>query len=555
MNIVHPQLLYLLLLLLPLIWLIATVQTRMRKRFHGFAESSFWDFYFGQWSSFFHRLKAVLLTAALGLLIIALARPQWDNETQDIRRSGLDIAICVDVSKSMDATDMTPTRLQRAKDQISAFIDEQRGDRIAIIPFAGTAAVQCPLTDDYEAARLILNSLDSNSIPVWGTDIGKALKVAESVFASTSKTRLIILISDGEDLGEEGIKLAHTLGGKGIIIYTLGVGSPAGTTVRLQTDYSVGSSVQPEITTKLDTKTLEKIAGAANGQFYMVTPAQEEIQAIMKQIALRERNKLSSRRLSLFREQFRPFAVGALLLLLIEALISSKVANPRRKPVTTGATTLLLLCFLLPVLPLSALNLPFGKALQNSRGNLTYRKKDYRKAEAIFGKNALTHPKDPLLQYNHGNAQYRLKNSGGAAQSWQTALAAKDAKLKSDAYYNLGNSQFDKKDYAAALQAYRQAVLANPDNQAARFNYDLAKRLLEQQKQRQQQQNQQNKQDQKKDQNKDRQKQNEQQQDKSAQNEKKEAAERILKALEQKEMNDRKLNNQAPQRLQNNKWW
>ena len=174
MNIVNPHLLYLLIILLPLVWLVIQIRKRYHQRFDRFAESGFRDYYFRNWSFFFYRLKTVLLLTALGFIIIALARPQWDRETQDIKRSGLDIAVCIDVSKSMDATDIAPSRLQRAKDQISAFIDEQKGDRIGIIPFAGSAAVQCPLTDDYEAAKLRARAERSATAPREPSSEGRA---------------------------------------------------------------------------------------------------------------------------------------------------------------------------------------------------------------------------------------------------------------------------------------------------------------------------------------------------------------------------------------------
>ncbi|MBM4399191.1 MAG: VWA domain-containing protein, partial [Candidatus Cloacimonetes bacterium] len=223
MNIINARYLVLLAVLIPFIILVVLAKRRHQKRFGEFADQEFWEYYFKDWSFFFYRLKAVLLIVSLGFVILALVRPQWDRETQDIRRSGLDIAICVDASKSMDATDIAPSRLGRAKDQIASFIDEQRGDRIALIPFAGTAFIQCPMTDDYEAAKMLLNSLNTNTVPVWGTDIGKALDIAGTVFDTKTKTRVVVMISDGEDLGDNAVNAARELAQKGIIVYTMGV--------------------------------------------------------------------------------------------------------------------------------------------------------------------------------------------------------------------------------------------------------------------------------------------------------------------------------------------
>lgn len=533
MNIVNPKLLYLLILLLPLVGLLILVPGRYKKRFTAYAEPGFWDFYFKDWSFFFFRLKMVLLLAAFAFILIALVRPQWDRETQDIRRSGLDIAICIDASKSMEATDIVPNRMQRAKDQIAAFIDEQQGDRVAVIPFAGTAFVQCPLTDDYEAAKMLLSSLDTNSVPVWGTDIGRALKTARTVFDKNTKTRIVVLISDGEDLSASGIKAARELAQQGIIVYSMGVGTPEGAKVRLSGDDTADSNDQNEVVSKLDNKTLEKIASVTGGEFFMITPAQDEIAAILRHIASLERSRLSSVRLSLYKEQYHLFAIGALLLLLIEAIISVRpVKSNGNGAAGLSAAILLLSLFLFPITGLQAIRLPWSKAMTNSKGRAAYTRHDYQKAEQTFRNNAERYPKDAVLQYNQGNALFQMKKDKEAAAAWQKALDSKDTKLQSRAWHNLGNQQFQAKQYQEAMESYRKAVLADQDNQPARKNYDLAKRLLL--KQQSQSQNQPQNQQQK-----------EQQQE----------AERILKALEQKEITDRQNKQTTPQRMRNNKWW
>lgn len=540
MNVVHPHILPILLILLPLIWLLVIVQKRYKKRFERFAGENFWDFYFKDWSLFLFKLRIVLILAALVLIVLALVRPQWDSETQDIKRSGLDIALCIDASKSMDAADITPSRLQRAKDQITSFIDEQQGDRVALIPFAGIAFVQCPLTDDYEAAKMLLGSLNTSSIPVWGTDIGKALNVAGTVFDKNTKTKVVILISDGEDLSDSAVKEARSLAQKGIIVYTMGVGTPEGAMIKLSPDDALEGRDQEEIISKLDSKTLEKIASVTGGEFFMITPTQDEIQTILKHISSLEKSRLSSHRMSMYKEQYHLFAIAALLLLLVEALLSIRMNKSNGNKGSNPAMVLGLMLFfiLLPGIGLHALTMPWSKAMTNSSGNSAYKKQDYQKAEQIFGKNAVNHPKDNVLQYNHGNALYRLQKDKEATAAWQKALNSNDPKLKSKALYNLGNQQFQAKQYKEAMRSYQEAVLADEQNAAAKANYDLAKRMLLQQKQNQQQD------------------QNEQQpQPKQEQNEQQAAAERILKALEQKEVNDRQNRQTTPQRMRSNKWW
>jgi len=536
--------LILLILLLPLIWYVVKVQKRYQKRFVRFAGEDFWNFYFKDWSFFFYRLKIILVVAAFTFIVIALVRPQWDRETQDIKRSGLDIAICIDASKSMDATDIAPSRLQRAKDQIAAFIDEQNGDRIALVPFAGTAFVQCPLTDDYEAAKMLLGSLNTSSLPVWGTDIGKAINVAGTVFDKNTKTKVVILISDGEDLSEDAVKEAKNLAQKGVIVYTMGVGTPEGASVKLTSEDALEGHGQEEVISKLDDKTLAKIASVTSGEFFMITPTQDEIQAILKHISSLEKSRLSSRKMSMYKEQYHLFAIAALLLLLVETLLGMRMNtyNGKKKNNHASIAGLLLLFLVLPCLNLKALTLPWNKAMTNSKGNDAYKQQDYQKAEQEFGKNSLRYPKDNALQYNHGNSLYRLKKDKEAADAWQKALNSKDSKLLSKALYNLGNQQFQAQKYQDAMQSYQKSVLADAKNESAKANYDLAKKMLLKQQQKQNQDKNQSDQEQQKPQ---QQKKNQEQTD----------AERILKALEQKEVNDRQNRQTTPQRMRSNKWW
>jgi Ca-activated chloride channel homolog len=235
-------------------------------------------------------------------------------------------------------------------------------------------------------------------------------------------------------------------------------------------------------------------------------------------------------------------------------MLSARVNRSSKTPPPKAGIIagLFIMLALLPLGSLHALNLPWTKVMNNSKGNAAYKNKDYQKAEKIFGKNAVTYPKNAALQYNHGNSLYQLKKNKEAADAWQKALNSKDLKLKSKAWHNLGNQQYQAKNYQDALQSYRNSLLADAKNKPAQANYDLAKRMLVQQQQ--QQQNKQNKQN--KDKDKDKQKQQQQQpQDKQQQQNKKDEAERILKALEQKEVNDRQNRQATPQKMRNNKWW
>lgn len=324
----NPYLLFLLILIPIFFILIGLSEHRRKKNFTKFGESRFYYFFMQEYSAFHWGLKNVLFVIAILFMIIAIARPRWNKEVQIVKKEGIDIAICLDVSKSMDAQDIQPSRIDRAKDQISLFIDQLKGDRISIIAFAGRSYVQCPLTDDYGAAKLFLSLLDTESVPSYGTNIGGAIEKAISLFGEEEKHKVIIVVSDGEDLEESAIDIAKEAIKQNAIIYTLGVGSPEGSTIPLKDES--GNSIYAKddkgdiIFTKLDINTLTQIAKIGNGRFFPITPQQSEIFEIMKNINEIEKKKFDSREFVRYKEQYKYFVVAALILLILEALIIYK---------------------------------------------------------------------------------------------------------------------------------------------------------------------------------------------------------------------------------------
>ena len=177
-------------------------------------------------------LKIFLLIFSLSLIIFALAGPRWGSRYQEVNQQGVDIMIAVDVSSSMLAQDVKPSRMENAKREIHDFIKVVQGDRIGLVAFAGAAFVQCPLTLDYAALQMFLSELGPELIPVAGTDIGAAIDSAVSSFDEKSNTdRVILLITDGEDNEGKGIKAAENAAEKNVKIFIFGIGDPAGAPV------------------------------------------------------------------------------------------------------------------------------------------------------------------------------------------------------------------------------------------------------------------------------------------------------------------------------------
>jgi len=276
------------------------------------------------------KFKMVLVVTALFFLLVALARPQIGTRLEEVKRKGVDIFIAIDVSTSMLAEDIKPNRLEKAKHEVASFIDRLQGDRIGLIAFSGEAFVQCPLTLDYGAAKMFLDIMAPDLIPVPGTAIGKAIELAIRSFSQTErKYKVIVLITDGEDTIEDPMKMAELAEKEGIAIYTVGIGSPQGVPIPLYDDAGrqVGFKKDRQgnvVTSKLDQLMLEKIALQTSGKFYNATPAEMELGKIYDEIDKMEKKELSSNIFSQYEDRFQYFLAIGMIFLLLDVLLPER---------------------------------------------------------------------------------------------------------------------------------------------------------------------------------------------------------------------------------------
>ncbi|NLW18749.1 MAG: VWA domain-containing protein [Candidatus Cloacimonetes bacterium] len=321
MNIYHPNHLWLLWILVPVVLLLLWQKRRRRARFERFADQQYSQHWLGRHSPFFQTLKYVLMMLALVFIILALLRPQWDFEDLEHESAGMDVIICLDLSLSMDATDMMPTRLQWAKLQTTAFIEKLKDDRVGLISFAGNAIMECPLTDDHEAVTMILSGLDTSSTVRPGTDIGAALSMAENSFISSGGNATVLLITDGEDLQGNGVAQARRLASAGRRVFVMGIGTEEGAWVQ-------NPATGERALSRLDVNTLKKIAAVGNGEFFMVSPAQTELETALDHM-LQQAGRSRKRTETAMKDQYAFGVVAALILLLAESLILP--LRPREK--------------------------------------------------------------------------------------------------------------------------------------------------------------------------------------------------------------------------------
>jgi len=278
--------------------------------------------------------KAALMVLGVVFMTLALARPQIGTRLEEMKREGVDIFIALDVSASMLAEDIKPSRLAKAKHEISAFIDLLNGDRIGLIAFAGESFVQCPLTLDYGAAKTFLEIMDPGLIPEPGTNLSAAIKTALKSFdANERKYKALVLITDGEDHGDDIMEVVEMADREGAVIYTVGIGSPQGAPIPVydkQGRREFKKDKKGEVVlTKLDQLTLEKIALTTNGKYYQSVTGETKLEIIYQEIAKMEKKELASRKFSQYEDRFQYALLFAIFFLLLELFVSDRIKSTK----------------------------------------------------------------------------------------------------------------------------------------------------------------------------------------------------------------------------------
>jgi Ca-activated chloride channel family protein len=275
-------------------------------------------------------MRAFLLLGFFIFSIIALARPQWGTRVENVRRRGVDIIVALDTSYSMNTEDVAPTRLGKAKSEIRSLIRQLKGDRIGLVSFAGTALVQCPLTLDYGAAALFIDVANTETIPEPGTSLAAAIDVANSAFLSKErKYKILILVTDGEDLEGQVDQACEKARDAGIIIYTLGIGTPEGRPIPVRdargdvVEYHKDSGGQVVISS-LDERALARVATATGGRYFRATTTEGELDELYGEISQFEKKDLESRLFQNYEDQFQYPLALALLFLAADLWISER---------------------------------------------------------------------------------------------------------------------------------------------------------------------------------------------------------------------------------------
>lgn len=270
--------------------------------------------------------KHLLLFIALAAGIVAAMNPGRAGDEDNSQRKGIDIAVALDVSKSMLASDMAPDRLERAKQFVNKLMDEMPDDRIALILFAGRAYMQMPLTTDHGAAKLFVSSASPDAVPQQGTVISDAMEISSRAFnPSDRRFKSIILISDGEDHDNDAVKKARDLAEQGVMINSIGIGTAEGSVI---VDPATGENKRDEagntVVSKLNENILKEIAASTNGIYVNLQNSSEAVSLIKGQLSQIERKAFSDVSLMNFRTFFMWFAAAMFILLLAENFIAER---------------------------------------------------------------------------------------------------------------------------------------------------------------------------------------------------------------------------------------
>ncbi|HEY5465164.1 MAG TPA: VWA domain-containing protein [Hanamia sp.] len=431
-----------------------------------------------QYSSKNFLTKFILFISGFALCAFAVAGLVTPDGTQKINRKGTDLVIALDVSKSMLANDIQPSRLIRAKQLISKIIDNFPDDRIGLVIFAGRAYLQMPLTIDHEAAKMYLSAASPDDVSTQGTVISDALKMSYATFNPNDKTfKSVLLITDGEDHDNDAIKVTKELAKEGIMVNTVGIGTPEGAPIM---DPSTGQYMKDDkgqsVITKLNEKELSDIAKAGNGiyQLYSNTDAVEA--NIKNQLAdIGKETNASDTSYIAFRQYFQYFLGAAFILLLIEFFFSEK-----KKVLLKGIATV----FVFMGLSISSFSQSTKSAIL--KGNKAYKVNDYNAAENDYRDALKNSENNVIADYNLGNALYKKENTDEAVKSFDNAIAhTDDSSIKQNAYYNKGVALQKEKKFSECINAYENALMLNPNDEDARQN--LQRALKEQKKQQQNQ--------------------------------------------------------------------
>ncbi len=454
-----------------------------------------------------HWVSSILVALALGLITLAAVDIRWGKTTRDVPQKGLEVVFALDVSRSMLAEDVTPNRLQRAKQQMTDMIDEMIGDRIGLVIFAGDAIQSVPLTNHYDDFRQILESVGPQSLNRGGSRLGEAIRVsAEAFITKTNDHKAIVLFTDGEDQESEPIEAARAaFADRGIRIFTIGLGDiEQGAVVPLSGEDRNGRPMpsylryQGEIVrTKLDGKILSQIATETEGAYIPAGVRQVNMADVYhKYVASIGQAEFETATAETYTPRFQWFAAPALFLLLIEVLLTTRRNSTSGSSVSRSIPTASVVGRA-AVVGFTVWGTSFSYAADIdshqtiNAANELVRAGQIEEALAKYAEVEGVTSQSNVLSYDLGVAKYLAGDLQAASQLFATAAGSEDPGIAARSRFNLGNccyaealslAENDKRTainkLKEAISHYRGSLVGDPKHTDARVNIELAVSLI-----------------------------------------------------------------------------
>lgn len=491
-------------------------------------------------------VKFCLLLAALALLIVMVARPQMGSKISHDKRQGIETIICLDISNSMLAQDVVPSRLDKSKMLIENLVDKFNNDKIGLIVFAGDAFVQLPITSDYVSAKMFLQNITPSLIQTQGTNIGQAIDLATKSFTQQNNVgRAIIVITDGENHEEGATEAAQAAKKKGINVFILGIGNTKGAPIPMGDGSYLKDNTGNTVMTALNENMCKELAQAGSGQYIHVDNTSDAEESLNNYLTKLQKGETDTVIYSEYDEQFQAVGILVILLLIIEICLLD-VKNPLLKNVKFFKVIAVLMMLCMGGHVQAQTDRQFIR-----QGNRAYKIQKWAQAETQYRKAYSKNAKNPQAIYNLGCALMMQQKDSMALQYFANAAKLETNKVRqAKSYHNMGVIMQNHRDYGKAIECYKMALRNTPQDNETRYNLALCKKLLKNQPQQNQNNQDKNKNgknknkdkkndsDKNKDKNKDKNqnkndqnKQNQQNQDKMS----KENAEQLLNAAVQQE--------------------
>jgi len=433
------------------------------------------------------KAQEIILVSSVILILLALAGPQFGTKLVSIKRKSVDVMIAVDCSKSMLARDMAPDRMSKAKDMLAVLVDRLKENRIGVIAFSGTAFTQCPLTFDYNSARMLLGMINTDLIPMPGTSIGSAIRLAvKSLGGEKSASKVLILLTDGEDHKSDPESAAQDAAEYGIRIFAVGIGTPQGEPIPENEiagqimEYKKNKKGQV-VTSKLDEQLLSRIAETTGGKYYPMAYGDVGVaEQIYSDISVMEKTETKGGIYGIYEQRFQIPLLIAVVLLIIGMLVEIDL---KFIPEVFKKSGLFLIAAAL--LLTAAGGASAGARGEIKKGNKFYKQGSYDEALEKYNDAGMKKPDSPEVHFNSGDVYYRQGDYESALREYGAALGkTKDKKLQSKIYYNMGNSAAVQEKTDDAVKNYKSALNLNPGDEDSKYNLGI---LLQQKAQSKQQ--------------------------------------------------------------------